>query len=613
MRRRLRALKSHIPTQVFVLHAVVFLALLWWSWRKWPDPLADFGRELYIPWQLSHGKLLYRDVASLFGPLSPYLNAVWMRLFGVSLITIAVCNAAIFAAIIAGVHHFIRVATDKFTATVASLTALALCGFCQYIDVGNYNFITPYSHEATHGLALGVLVLILIHRGMASSRPLLGAPAGLPFGLLLMTKTEVPVAISVAICVGLLGYASLGRTERRNSAVMMAAFCIGSIVGPALFYAYFRIFVGQSQAIRSVGAAWLTVLNPAIITNQFYWASMGIDRTGRSVALMALLFVVVVATIAGAVAMSSITARKGSRAAERKHWYQVAMLSAVPLTQLLPFGRIFPLVTIAALLAAGTQFWKHRRNADVAARHLALMMWCAFATAMLGKIILDSRIYHYGFYLALPAVTVAVISLCAIIPALLERWRPGPAAREFRLVAAFAVGAAVLADLGLSQGWYATKRLPIGSGGDRFYVSSSGTIPEELLLRDALQTLTRYTNENDTIAVMPEGVMLNYLLRVNSPLRVVTLMPPEVLAFGEAAVVDSLEAAPPTFVVYVHKDTSEYGFPLFGTERWYGEQIMTWVKAHYQPVQTFGREPLSPAGYGIEILRMAGTARTSPR
>ena len=42
---------------------------------------AAFGRELYVPWQLTQGKVLYRDIESIFGPLSPYLNALWMRLF----------------------------------------------------------------------------------------------------------------------------------------------------------------------------------------------------------------------------------------------------------------------------------------------------------------------------------------------------------------------------------------------------------------------------------------------------------------------------------------------------------------------------------------------------
>ena len=50
---------------------MVFAALLWWSWRRWPDPLVDFGRELYVPWRINAGQVLYRDLASLFGPLSP--------------------------------------------------------------------------------------------------------------------------------------------------------------------------------------------------------------------------------------------------------------------------------------------------------------------------------------------------------------------------------------------------------------------------------------------------------------------------------------------------------------------------------------------------------------
>lgn len=53
-------------------HAVFLLSLtailLFFSWRKWPDPLIDFGRELYVPWQLSLGKTLYLDISYFNGP-----------------------------------------------------------------------------------------------------------------------------------------------------------------------------------------------------------------------------------------------------------------------------------------------------------------------------------------------------------------------------------------------------------------------------------------------------------------------------------------------------------------------------------------------------------------
>ena len=42
---------------------IVFLILSFLSFRRGPDLLVDFGRELYVPWQLASGKMLYLDVA----------------------------------------------------------------------------------------------------------------------------------------------------------------------------------------------------------------------------------------------------------------------------------------------------------------------------------------------------------------------------------------------------------------------------------------------------------------------------------------------------------------------------------------------------------------------
>jgi hypothetical protein len=47
------------------------LAMLCWTWRTWPDVLIDFGRELYVPWRLAAGQVLYTDIAYFNGPLSP--------------------------------------------------------------------------------------------------------------------------------------------------------------------------------------------------------------------------------------------------------------------------------------------------------------------------------------------------------------------------------------------------------------------------------------------------------------------------------------------------------------------------------------------------------------
>ena len=69
--------------------------MLIWSWRTWPDPLIDYGQQLYVSWRLAEGDALYRDVAYLYGPLSPWINAALFRLFGVGLITLVAGNLVI--------------------------------------------------------------------------------------------------------------------------------------------------------------------------------------------------------------------------------------------------------------------------------------------------------------------------------------------------------------------------------------------------------------------------------------------------------------------------------------------------------------------------------------
>ncbi len=57
--------------------AAAAVAGLIWSWGTWLDPTIDFGRELYVPWRLSEGDVLFRDIVSFNGPLSHYLLAGW--------------------------------------------------------------------------------------------------------------------------------------------------------------------------------------------------------------------------------------------------------------------------------------------------------------------------------------------------------------------------------------------------------------------------------------------------------------------------------------------------------------------------------------------------------
>jgi Dolichyl-phosphate-mannose-protein mannosyltransferase len=595
---------AHTGLAVFSVHALVFAGLTWWSWGKGPDPIIDFGRELYVPWQITQGKVLYRDIASLFGPLSPYVNALWFRLFGVSLMTLRLCNLAIFAATLAGIYHLIRESTDRFVAAFVTISVMLVFGFSQFLEIANYNYVTPYSHEATHGLALSVAALAALLHGYTSRRILWFSVAGLCFGGVVLTKPETTLAAAAAVSIGF-AVLCLRRQSPGTSIAALAAFLAGTTVLPAAFVLFFERYMPASDAIRGVFAAYTAAAGHGVFENAFYRRVMGLDAPLVNGLRMIAMFVAFAAFIAAGV---WIARRIASASPSRARTWKVARLTVFVLVGgLVPFGMFFtalPLICLAALaIWTGIYAREQRAGRSVeSAKAFSMLTWSTFAVVLLAKMALEVRLSHYGFFLALPAFSVTLVLLAFVVPDWLRKTNP-VAAREFRVLAGWATAGVVVPLLLLSQWWYAGKTVAIGSGPDRFYATGARPYGQGEAISKALVEIGHVSPPGSQMAVLPEGVMFNYLLRRESPLRVVNVMPPEVLVFGEAEVLRSLQAAPPPIVVLIQRHVTEYGYPAFGADPRYGRSIVSWVHAHYELIRKIGWDSDDRVSPGIELFR----------
>jgi len=70
--------------------------------------------------------------------------------------------------------------------------------------------------------------------------------------------------------------------------------------------------------------------------------------------------------------------------------------------------------------------------------------------------------------------------------------------------------------------WFSQKRHPVSTGGDAFLADGRG-----VAVNIVLDKIAKRLHAHDTLAVFPEGVMLNYLARRVNPTPYITLMPPE--------------------------------------------------------------------------------------
>ena len=142
---------------------IAFTALFVWSWGRWGDPITDLGRELYVPWRLAQGEVLYRDIAYFNGPLSPYFNAVWFGLFGPGVWTLVSVNCGVLIGMLAMMFYIVQYIADRFSATVFCIFFLCIFAFGVIMPGGNFTYLLPYSHEMTHGvfLLLGLLASLI--------------------------------------------------------------------------------------------------------------------------------------------------------------------------------------------------------------------------------------------------------------------------------------------------------------------------------------------------------------------------------------------------------------------------------------------------------------------
>lgn len=556
--------EAHIPTGLSAaLLSIAFAALTWWSWECWTQPLVDFGLELYVPWRLTEGEVLYRDIASRNGPLSHYVNALWFTLFGASLKTLVWLNLALAAAITVLVFRLIRRAFDPTAAFFATAAFLGVFGFSQYVGVANYNYVTPYQHGQTHGILLWLLSLFCIVRAPDSAR--FAFAAGFVAGLSFLTKVEVFLPTAACLVLG----AWLLRLRLRPIGLGFATPVLVSLV-------LLSTAMPVGQALLGVAGNWAHLVQGAA-DQAFYATVMGTDKPLENLRESAQWFglyvaVYVVGRLADGLADRWVTGRR-TRAIG---WFLGLGAGALLfwLTDPKSWRDLGRGLNFVALLAAPAFLWGARRKPGPEAALRAL--WAVGAAVLLVKMILHPRVYHYGFALGMPAGLLLVVLL--IRGARSKASSPGPFSSP---LGAGVVLAAIASLVSVTHEWYQMKTVVLGSGPDRMRAIEFDPMTE--IAQQLVETLDKELAPGDSLLVLPEGTLINFLLKRENPSRYLLFLPPEFAAAGgDEVMVTDFERDPPDWVVLVPRDHREYGAGKFWESETNGAGIRRWFHEHYR-------------------------------
>lgn len=568
---------SH-PALHLALLAGVAAAYLALSWRKWADPVVDFGRELYIPWQLAQGAVLYRDVEDFYGPLSQYLNAGLFRVFGPGIMTLVAANLAVFAAIVVVLYFLLRRAWGAGAALAASAGFIAVFGFSRYVYVGNFNYATPYAHEATHGMLVLVLLAAALARWLERPGRWTLAAAGLLCGLTLVLKAEI--ALAAAAVTGAAWV--LQRWRSGHWSVDGAGGFVGAALAPtAVAVAWFARDLPWGEAGAAAGRAWLNVIGTTrYVTDPAQFSYSGLDQplTNLGWHLLA-----TAAGLTGLAVLAGLTKWFELRGTRRGAGPgAIAAAGLLVAAACLPsdgvwihVGRaLLGLMVVYLFFQVGRgpgRAWSAPAPDTVASRRILLAI---LAAALLARMVLAGRIFQFGFFQAALAGVVVLAVAFGELPGRVAVTAGGR--RYFAVVLALCVVPGWLVLTAKSALTYREVVLPLGRGADEFK-SFRVALPLKQVV-ELLQT----ARPGSTLLVLPEGLMLNYLARIPSPAPHFFYYSAVTENGAEARLVDRLKVKPPDFIVTIPRDLREYGIERYGVRSGAGGDLLAWMRRDYQ-------------------------------
>ena len=591
--------------------ALIGASMLCLTWNAWPDVLIDSGRESYVAWRLAEGDVLYRDVMVFNGPLSPYVNAMWMKLLGPSLRSLEIGNTLVILAVAASIYRGTCYLSGHGTATIATAVFLSVFAFGNLSMMDSCSFMFPYSHEMTHGALLLLVLLMWIAmkqrrvEGDTRGRVALDALTGVTLGMVFLTKVELFVAggAAVIVAIALDALAGRGRVGRALLSVAITALC--AAVPSLIAWALLARHMPAGDALHGLLGSWNHIGNRELTGMLYFRVWMGMLDPRSKLLLMAQWGFVWGLIVLVAVLVSSLGRRAGATASDAVATIGRLIITAVSIAIVIAVVKagprgfwldvVAPLpIALVLIGACACRAWWRARGGDGAARWAFACVAVALSMVMLLKLGLWPRVWHYGFVLALPGVVMVVVAFVGWLPAwVARRGGRGGLCRTIaiQVIAVFMVAHVVRINAAVNE-----KPVWVGSGGDTIRADGRGGA-----VRKFLEEFDKVAPRDATLAVLPEGAMLNYLSRRRNPTPYVFSLPSDLAMFGESRVLESYERNPPDFIVLAHRNTREYGREFFGSD--YAQPFMAWLRRDYGPVGLIGDQPLRSEKFGLLVLR----------
>lgn len=600
--------KNWIRAGLYFLAALLpglFLSFL--RYDRLGDPIVDFGSELYVAWRIKEGAVLYQDLFYYFGPFGPYFNALVMSVFGESRTPIIISSLSFFVATLGLVFLSVSRYFSNQTAAIALIFVTLFFGFNQFGQLANYNFLTPYRFGVVYGLFFSLATVWALDFSRRKQSLGWACMAGFFLGLSFLNKSELFLAVAGAIFIAGATLALLSTVERKRLNWRMAATLALGFLLIVSFAALFWSFHARELSFESVMVLlrpYLLMLNKDIFAMPFYQRLLGQGESIDRYLYLAIGFL-------GFLGLPWLIFAKISSLRESRARLQASGAFLVVIAFVLSLAnRNWPEALVHLIqwqlgnhflsLAIGTialiLAWRSRDSRS----GLVMFAIVAFACGLTGAKVLFSTTLntHYGFVLGLPAGLLIFLFIFEGGAALARRLkRPNFPEGSWKIYVLLLLLPQAVIFYRTTEAFLATKTERWEAKGAFQYNSDEHLKP----LDDLFSYLGRYHDRARTVTVLPDGSFLNFVTGKPNPLFMLSLLPDQVMLFGEQEILRQMSDKKPDLVLLYPSPIAEFGMGNF--PEGYGKNIYYWIRQNYRKDSKL---PALLSGMGVELYLRPG-------
>ncbi len=587
----------------FLVNIVIFASfayLLSVTWLKCGDLIIDTSRELWVPYKILKGTVLYKDIFYLFGFFVPYFISFLYKFFSVNLYVLIGLGIATTILMSIVIYKICRFFMDEITSGLAVLNFLFVFAFGFYTYNNIFNFILPYSFSSTIFILFISFALYFFIKFILSEKEKYLFAWSIFLALAFFCRPE----FSFLTWIGFALIAAIIIIKGKHKDFLkIILYILLPLVIALLGY---LIFLWKHSAFAGFRESMIDTIKFEIFNSAVTQKRAGVDAILENSRLMvcSLLFHLVIISLL-AVGSSLISSyqlnKKRINICLGFIILLLAFAAAHTVFQTAPsiFTNIqYRCIPIILVIGISLFFIRAIRNPFSSQENLSLLTLFIISFLIIIRILLKTNPDNYGFYLLGMGMVCYFIFFMKIFKSFITKRIKGPKELFHILLIIFFIFLMV-PYWQVSSRLYKSKNLKvIISRGEIICWPDSRTVT----FWEAVGYLIKNTAKDDNVVVFPEGVSMNFFADRVNPLKYYHFLPFDIERIGEDKIVSQLIDRNVKYIIIDNRLTYEYGQPWFGVH--YGKKISSWIYNNYSIVKEFGPRPFTGAKEsGVVILQ----------